>query len=128
MGIKNGNLQSVVEGLTELMSTDGLRPKFAFKLLKTYKLLLNRFGDYANFRNEQILKLAEKDEEGNPKYIEGTQNVIISKENIAALNELDETEVEGVSPILLSELEDNVSAIKIETLVKLGNLVVEDAS
>ena len=128
MGIKNGNLQSVVEGLAELMGTDGLRPKFAFKLLKTYKLLLNRFEDYANFRNEQILKLAEKNEEGNPKYIEGTQNVIISADNIVALNELDEAEVEGVSPILLSELEDNVSAIKIETLVRLGNLVVEDPS
>ena len=128
MGIKNGNLQSVVEGLAELMGADNLRPKFAFGLLKTYRLLLNRFEDYATFRNEQILKLAEKDEEGNPKFIEGTQNVIISTENIAALNELDETEVEGVSPILLSELEANVSTIKIETLVKLGNLVVEDAS
>ena len=89
--------------------------------------MLNRFEDYANFRNEQILKL-EKDEEGIQKFIEGTQNVIISTENITALNELDETEVEGVSPILLNELEANVSTIKIETLVKLGNLVVEDAS
>lgn len=128
MGIKNGNLQSVVEGLSELMSMEGLKPKWAFKLLKMYKLLLNRFEDYANFRNEQILKLAEKDEDGNPKYIEGTQNVIISTENISALNELDETEVEGITPILLSELEENIPAIKIETLIKLGNLVVEDAS
>ena len=90
--------------------------------------MVNRFEDYAKFRNEQILKLAEKDEEGNPKFIEGTENVIISNENVVALNELDDTEVEGIKPILLSELETNVPTIKIATLIRLGELVVDDAS
>lgn len=127
MGIKNGNLKFVLEGLSEIMALD-LKPKFAYKLLALYKLLGNRFEDYANFRNEQIVKFAEKDEEGKPKYIEGTENVIISRENIEAINELDETEVEGIKPILLSELEANVPTIKITTLVRLGDLVVDDAA
>lgn len=127
MGIKNGNLKSVLEGLSEIMALD-LKPKFAYKLLSLYKLLGNRFDDYAKFRNEQIVKFAEKDEEGNPKFIEGTENVIISRENIEAINELDETEVEGIKPILLSELDANVPNIKIVTLVRLGDLVVDDAS
>ncbi len=127
MGIKNGSLKFVLEGLSEIMALD-LKPKFAYKTLSLYKLLVNRFEDYAKFRNEQILKLAEKDEEGNPKFIEGTENVIISNENVVALNELDDTEVEGIKPILLSELETNVPTIKIQTLIRLGDLVVDDAS
>lgn len=128
MSIKNYQLQSITEGLSEVMATGGLRPKFAFKLLKIYKHLFAKFEEYANFRNDKVFELAEKDEDGNPIYIEGTKNVVVSQENIAALNELDESEVEGVTSILLSELEDNLPTIKIETLIKLGNLVVEDAS
>ena len=44
------------------------------------------------------------------------------------INELDETEVEGIKPILLSELDANVPNIKIVTLVRLGDLVVDDTS
>lgn len=128
MGIANKDLNSAIAGLAQIMENNSLRPKFGYKILNLYRLLVNRFDDYAKYRNGQIEKLAERDEEGNLIFVDGTENVRISTENLAMIKELDESLVEGVTPVLLSELDANVNSLGIDVLVKLGNLLVDDAS
>lgn len=125
MKIKNGMLNNAMRGLDELVDLE-LRAKVAFKIKLLYEKITKQYELYMKMKAELLEKAAQRNEDGSMRFVPGTQNVYIKEEFIDEVSELEEAEGDEFSALSLKELEDSGCSVKVSTLIRLGELVVDD--
>ena len=123
--VKNGTLQKSLEVILELAQKT-TSPRMAFKLKSLIQDIQVQYKTYADVRDSLIKEFAEKDEEGNFKFVEGTENLRIKSEGFEKFAELDETEGAELTPLRLSDLNMNFKEMSAMQMFMLGDLVVND--
>lgn len=127
MKIKNGQLNNILRGLDELVELE-LRAALAFRIKSLYEKVAKQYELYAKMRNELLEKAAQRNEDGSMRYVEGTQNVYIQEEFVEQIKELEEVEGDELSPLTLSELDKSGCNVKVSTMFRLGDLLVDDTA
>ncbi len=125
MKIKNMQLEGDVRALEELMELK-LRPKTAFRIKLRFEKIVAQFELYRKEKAALLEEAVKRNEDGTMQYVPGTQNVYIKEEFIDKVTELEEADGDEFTPISLTELDSSGVAISPLTLMRLGEMLIDD--
>ena len=124
--VKNFELIGKMEALDALVNGK-LSPGLTFQVARLAKVLRAQFEEYATQRDKLIAEGMERNEDGDPIFInEEKTRVMIKDEFLPLIPELDEQEGDDVKQLLASAIVNGVGEIAITTVFALGNLVYDD--